>query len=138
MYIILYILAVHLYNLDHKKHLFHCRDPNNLLALRNILITYVSFSPGWYKLHSCSLKQLFNINVDVIWMLFFVFILSFTLRLSISYSFPDIGYTQGMNDLVSRFHVVLKSEYKTYYCFLNFMERVEKEFLEDGMISKLG
>ena len=43
-----------------------------------------------------------------------------------------------MNDLVSRFHVVLKSEYKTYYCFLNFMERVEKEFLEDGMISKLG
>jgi hypothetical protein len=71
-------------------------------------------------------------------MLFFVFILSFTLRLSISYSFPDIGYTQGMNDLVSRFHVVLKSEYKTYYCFLNFMERVEKEFLEDGMISKLG
>lgn len=70
------------------------QDPNNLLALRNILITYVSFS-------------------------------------------PDIGYTQGMNDLVSRFHVVLKSEYKTYYCFLNFMERVEKEFLEDGMISKL-
>ena len=70
------------------------QNPRNLLALRNILITYVSFS-------------------------------------------PDIGYTQGMNDLVSRFHVVLKSEYKTYYCFLNFMERVEKEFLEDGMISKL-
>ena len=50
----------------------------------------------------------------------------------------EIGYTQGMNDLVSRFHVVLKSEYKTYYCFLNFMERVEREFLEDGMIAKLG
>ncbi|XP_028416871.1 TBC1 domain family member 15-like [Dendronephthya gigantea] len=70
------------------------QDPKNLLALRNILLTYVAFS-------------------------------------------PDIGYTQGMNDLVSRFHVVLKSEYKTYYCFLNFMERVEREFLEDGMISKL-
>ena len=54
------------------------------------------------------------------------------------FAFVDIGYTQGMNDLVSRFHVVLKSEYKTYYCFLNFMEQVEREFLEDGMISKLG
>jgi hypothetical protein len=54
------------------------------------------------------------------------------------YLLIDIGYTQGMNDLVSRFHVVLKSEYKTYYCFLDFMERVEKEFLEDGMIKKLG
>lgn len=70
------------------------QDPKNLLALRNILITYVSFC-------------------------------------------PEIGYTQGMNDLVSRFHVVLKSEYKTYYCFLNFMERVESEFLENGMIAKL-
>ncbi|XP_046858495.1 rab GTPase-activating protein 22-like [Xenia sp. Carnegie-2017] len=70
------------------------QDPKNLVALRNILLTYVAFS-------------------------------------------PDIGYTQGMNDLVSRFHVVLKSEYKTYFCFLNFMERVEKEFLEDGMINKL-
>ena len=50
---------------------------------------------------------------------------------------PDVGYAQGMNDIVSRFLMVLDSEVEAYWCFVNYMEHVKTDFHEDGVLNKL-
>ncbi|CAK8677918.1 unnamed protein product [Clavelina lepadiformis] len=50
---------------------------------------------------------------------------------------PKIGYVQGMNDILTRFMIVLDSEVDAYWCFSRYMESVEKDFDEDGMIEKI-
>lgn len=49
----------------------------------------------------------------------------------------DVGYAQGMNDIASRFLVVMDSEPEAYWCFSNFVEKIQVEFLEEGMAKKL-
>ena len=43
-----------------------------------------------------------------------------------------------MNDILSRFLVVLDSEAEAYFCFVNYMEAVKDDFLESGMMKKIG
>ncbi|XP_070554299.1 TBC1 domain family member 15-like isoform X4 [Ptychodera flava] len=50
---------------------------------------------------------------------------------------PDVGYAQGMNDVLSRFLVVLDSEVEAYWCFVKFMDDVYSDFIESGMLRKL-
>lgn len=50
---------------------------------------------------------------------------------------PDVGYVQGMNDILSRFLIVLGSETEAYWCFVNYMETVKRDFLDDGMLHKV-
>ena len=47
-------------------------------------------------------------------------------------------YAQGMNDVLSRFFVVMDSEVESYWCFTIYLETIYKDFLEDGMLHKLG
>ena len=53
------------------------------------------------------------------------------------FSSPDVGYVQGMNDVLSRFLIVLGSEAQAYWCFTNYMETVKRDFLDDGMLDKI-
>uniref|UniRef100_T1JM70 Rab-GAP TBC domain-containing protein n=1 Tax=Strigamia maritima TaxID=126957 RepID=T1JM70_STRMM len=48
-----------------------------------------------------------------------------------------VGYAQGMNDIAGRFLVVLDSESEAYWCFSNYVEHIQIDFLEKGMINKL-
>lgn len=50
----------------------------------------------------------------------------------------DVGYAQGMNDILSRFLVVLNSEAEAYFCFVNYMAAVKEDFIETGMMKKIG
>ncbi|XP_069041435.1 TBC1 domain family member 15 isoform X2 [Lepisosteus oculatus] len=50
---------------------------------------------------------------------------------------PDVSYAQGMNDLCSRFLEVLDSEVDAYWCFSSYMERVSRDFREDGLRRKI-
>lgn len=52
-------------------------------------------------------------------------------------SLSDVGYVQGMNDILSRFLIVLGSEAEAYWCFVNYMETVKRDFLDDGMLDKI-
>lgn len=54
------------------------------------------------------------------------------------YVFIDIGYCQGMNDILSRFLVVTDSEVDSYWMFCNYMEYKRADFLEDSMMNKIG
>lgn len=49
----------------------------------------------------------------------------------------DVGYVQGMNDILSRFLIVLGSEAEAYRCFVNYMETVKSDFHDDGMLDKI-
>lgn len=42
-----------------------------------------------------------------------------------------------MNDILTRFMVVLESEADAYWCFSNYMESVEHDFSEKGMVEKM-
>ena len=42
-----------------------------------------------------------------------------------------------MNDVLSRFLVVMEDEVDAYWCFTLFMDSIFNDFLEDGMIKKL-
>lgn len=44
---------------------------------------------------------------------------------------PNLGYVQGMTDLLSPLYLVLRDETKTFWCFVNFMEKMERNFLRD-------
>ena len=46
-------------------------------------------------------------------------------------------YAQGMNDVLSRFLVVMEDEVDAYWCFTLYMENIFNDFLEDGMLHKL-
>lgn len=50
----------------------------------------------------------------------------------------DIGYVQGMNDLLARFLVVTESEVDSYWLFVRYMEEKKSDFLEDTMLHKVG
>ena len=42
-----------------------------------------------------------------------------------------------MNDILTRFLVVMQSEAEAYWCFSNYMESVENDFSETGMVQKI-
>ncbi|CDO94088.1 unnamed protein product [Kluyveromyces dobzhanskii CBS 2104] len=44
---------------------------------------------------------------------------------------PNLGYVQGMTDLLSLIYFVLKDEALAFWCFVNFMNRMERNFLRD-------
>ncbi|KAK3599780.1 hypothetical protein CHS0354_037266 [Potamilus streckersoni] len=50
---------------------------------------------------------------------------------------PEVGYVQGMNDILSRFLVVFDSEVESYWCFHHYLDRIQKDFTETGMVSKI-
>ncbi len=50
----------------------------------------------------------------------------------------DIGYAQGMNDILARFLVVTNSEVDSYFLFKKYMDSKREDFLEDTMMAKLG
>ncbi|SCU98407.1 LAMI_0F14488g1_1 [Lachancea mirantina] len=43
----------------------------------------------------------------------------------------NLGYVQGMADLLSPIYAVLQDEELSFWCFVNFMERMERNFLRD-------
>ncbi|CCF58616.1 hypothetical protein KAFR_0F00190 [Kazachstania africana CBS 2517] len=43
----------------------------------------------------------------------------------------DLGYVQGMTDLLSPIYYILRDETMAYWCFVKFMERMERNFLRD-------
>ena len=49
----------------------------------------------------------------------------------------ELGYAQGMNDILARFLVVTDSEVDSYWMFCNFMEKKRTDFLEDTMMCKI-
>lgn len=42
-----------------------------------------------------------------------------------------LGYVQGMNDLLSPIYVTLQDEVLAFWCFVKFMDRMERNFLSD-------
>ncbi|CCD26568.1 GTPase-activating protein GYP7 NDAI_0H03950 [Naumovozyma dairenensis CBS 421] len=44
---------------------------------------------------------------------------------------PNLGYVQGMTDLLSPIYYIIRDESLTFWCFVNFMERMERNFLRD-------
>lgn len=44
---------------------------------------------------------------------------------------PNLGYVQGMCDLLSPIYYVVRDEALAFWCFVNFMERMERNFLRD-------
>ena len=49
----------------------------------------------------------------------------------------DVGYAQGMNDIMSRFFVVMESEADAYWMFCNYMDHFKGDFLESDMLRKI-
>ncbi|ORX99752.1 RabGAP/TBC [Basidiobolus meristosporus CBS 931.73] len=51
----------------------------------------------------------------------------------ITYNFynRDLGYVQGMSDLLAPLFVVMQDEVETFWCFVNFMERMKVNFYTD-------
>ncbi|XP_063056041.1 TBC1 domain family member 15 [Engraulis encrasicolus] len=50
---------------------------------------------------------------------------------------PDVSYAQGMNDICSRFLVVLDSEVDTFWSFSCYMKTFSKDFHVDGLHRKI-
>jgi len=52
----------------------------------------------------------------------------------LTYSFYnfDIGYCQGMNDLLAPFLLLLKNEAESFWCYAGIMQRLSKNFEKDG------
>lgn len=44
---------------------------------------------------------------------------------------PNLGYVQGMTDLLSAIYYILRDEAKAFWCFTHFMDRMERNFLRD-------
>ncbi|XP_065661460.1 uncharacterized protein LOC101241039 isoform X3 [Hydra vulgaris] len=57
----------------------------------------------------------------------------------LTYAFfhPEVGYAQGMNDIMSRFLFVMDTEAEAYWTFVNYMEHFKKDFMEEGMLRKI-
>ncbi|CCE66325.1 hypothetical protein TPHA_0P01670 [Tetrapisispora phaffii CBS 4417] len=43
----------------------------------------------------------------------------------------NLGYVQGMTDLLSIIYYIVRDEELAFWCFVNFMERMERNFLRD-------
>ena len=52
----------------------------------------------------------------------------------IMYNF-DLGYVQGMSDLLAPLLVQIRDEVDTFWCFVGFMERVVRNFLYPTLIT---
>lgn len=52
---------------------------------------------------------------------------------SYNYYNSDLGYVQGMCDLLSPIYYVVRDEALAFWCFVNFMERMERNFLRDQL-----
>ena len=50
----------------------------------------------------------------------------------------DVGYCQGMNDLLARFLAVTDSEVDSYWMFSHYMDEKRPAFLEESMMVKVG
>lgn len=50
----------------------------------------------------------------------------------------DIGYCQGMNDILARFLVVTDSEIDSYWMFSHYMDIKKYDFQENTMMDKIG
>ncbi|XP_034029460.1 TBC1 domain family member 15 [Thalassophryne amazonica] len=50
---------------------------------------------------------------------------------------PEVSYTQGMNDLCSRFLEVLDSEVDAFWSFTSYMNKFSKDFRADGLHRKI-
>ena len=51
---------------------------------------------------------------------------------------PDMGYAQGMNDLLARFLVVTDSEVDAFWMFERYMKDKRIDFMEASMMRKVG
>ncbi|SMN21353.1 similar to Saccharomyces cerevisiae YDL234C GYP7 GTPase-activating protein for yeast Rab family members including: Ypt7p (most effective), Ypt1p, Ypt31p, and Ypt32p (in vitro) [Maudiozyma saulgeensis] len=43
----------------------------------------------------------------------------------------NLGYVQGMTDLLSPIYYIVRDEVKAFWCFVHFMDRMERNFLRD-------
>lgn len=50
---------------------------------------------------------------------------------------PEVGYAQGMNDILVQFLLVTHSEVDSYWMFAKYMEEKRKDFMEDTMLRKI-
>lgn len=57
----------------------------------------------------------------------------------LTYAFfhPEVGYAQGMNDIMSRFLIVMDTEAEAFWMFVNYMEHFKNDFMEEGMLRKV-
>lgn len=52
--------------------------------------------------------------------------------------YTEVGYAQGMNDIMARFLYVMKDEADAYWMFSRYMEHFKNDFMEEGMLVKIG
>eukprot|EP00042_Codosiga_hollandica_P028793 m.153958 g.153958 ORF g.153958 m.153958 type:complete len:410 (+) comp52874_c1_seq2:150-1379(+) len=50
---------------------------------------------------------------------------------------PQVGYTQGMNDILSVILFVMDDEADAYWCFVNYIETIKEDFMSKGMMRKI-
>lgn len=50
---------------------------------------------------------------------------------------PTVGYAQGMNDVLSMILAVMDHEADAYWCFRNYLETIQADFMAKGMMDKL-
>ena len=50
---------------------------------------------------------------------------------------PDVGYVQGMNDILSMILFVMDDEADAYNCFCGYMKAIHQEFASDGIVDQL-
>ncbi len=51
---------------------------------------------------------------------------------------PEVGYAQGMNDVLSMILAVMDHEADAYWCFQNYLSTIQEDFMTKGMMEKLG
>ena len=49
----------------------------------------------------------------------------------------ELGYVQGMNDVLSRFLVVMQDETEAFWLFFSFMKKGRNDFLEKSFFDKV-
>ena len=50
---------------------------------------------------------------------------------------PEVGYAQGMNDVLSMILAVMDHEADAYWCFTNYLATIQADFMAKGMMDKL-
>ena len=50
----------------------------------------------------------------------------------------EMGYAEGMNDILARFRVMTESEVDSNWLFKQYVERKKEDFLEETMTTKVG
>ena len=70
----------------------------------------------------------------------YMYVLTFTLYMyvyTVLWCSLDMGYAQGMNDLLARFLVVTDSEVDAYWMFEHYMTDKRLDFMESSMLRKV-